>query len=276
MQHQTAQDGCRHEARRARDVEPGARGKHRPQPVEGAEHHAARNRARHAKRRNFVKPADAEELGRGQGRRGRAGKRHGNQRERHQERADAEQREGAWLPQFEQKLRGAEPEIDHGHIDCEQPAPGFVAGAVVEPAFDADIEPGDAEALDQAQARPEIGIEREAVGQHGRRADRGAGGEDADMADPGDGAVDGERAGHEADEIGRADDTRNVGRIAFLDEAHAEQGADQAAGEDQQKGAAQQRRARCDELLHDGSVVSAAFSWARQLWASMKTRVIWG
>src|SRR3546814_20072476 len=70
------------------------------------------------------------------------------------------------------------------HVPGEYRAARRGFGAVVEPAFDADEDPRDAQPVDEAQRRPQGGMLEQRVGKRARRQQRDEGGEGEAMADP--------------------------------------------------------------------------------------------
>src|SRR3546814_16335155 len=75
-------------------------------------------------------------------------------------------------------------------------------GAVVEPAFDADEDPRDAQPVDEAQRRPQGGMLEQRVGKRARRQQRDEGGEGADMADAAPDLARAQRSDDESPDIG--------------------------------------------------------------------------
>ncbi len=111
----------------------------------------------------------------------------------------------------------------HHGVESED-APAILAGRlVVEPALDDDEHAGDGIADHRSPQAPGGRMPDHDMQQRGGRRDRGQRAEGADMADPVDHVMGGQRAGEKADEIGRGDEADELGRHRLADQLDTDQ-----------------------------------------------------
>src|SRR3546814_2475122 len=81
------------------------------------------------------------------------------------------------FPRTKYELAERLPRIERDHVPGEYRAARRGFGAVVEPAFDADEHPRDAQPVDEAQRRPQRGMLEQRIGKRARRQQRDESGE---------------------------------------------------------------------------------------------------
>src|SRR5690606_15782061 len=146
--------------------------------------------------------------------------------------------------------------VERDHVAGEHGAARGALRTLVEPAFEADVDARDAEAVDQPQRGPEQRVLVDRVAQRARREQRDEGGERADVADAPDEPARPDRADHEAGEIGRADRPHRQGGAACALEADGDQRRHEAAACHQHEDGEQQAADRGDCAQHIGIMAS--------------------
>ncbi|MCZ7565639.1 MAG: hypothetical protein M5U08_19140 [Burkholderiales bacterium] len=187
-----------------------------------------------------------------------AGESDRNQREREEDRHDAEQNESGRIGGRDQHLSERERSERDRRVDREHLAAPVVRRVRVQPALDHHEEADQAAAVEHAQRRPQPRIDRERVHDRCGRGDRGEHREGADVAHAPDDRRTEERTEEKADEVRRHDEPDHHVREALQARAHAEQRAEQATAGDQDGDAEEQRGDRVQSGEHDREPVVPA------------------
>ena len=174
-------------------------------------------------------------------------RRHGflRQRDRHHgerrhDRAHREARDHHGVEREHHRLADGERSGGDHRVHGQQPTPVRVGGEVVEPALGHHVLTGEAEPGHEPQQRPGHPRTGEADPEHRRGQQRRERRVHADVAHPAERSEREPRPDHEAQVVRRADQAGDAGGEALGLGAHAEQGAEQPAREQQERQADEQ------------------------------------
>ena len=241
------------EETRLRGIQAVAVGVDRRQAVEGADHQAGdedgAQRLRHALPEETHFQRRGDQLGRvhapGHGQRDQArGEADGDQ----QQRLVVEGR-----AQRQQALAEHQAKVDGDHVAGEHLAALVALGLLVEPALDHHVLVHHHRAGDEAQQQPDFQLIDQGMQQHGHGGNPGASHVGTDMAEAGDQLVSEFSTADQAEIVGRHQPADPQVACAFLGQAQADVGGEQAGAGQHEQGGGVERGKGDERAEHDGS-----------------------